>query len=115
MRGAVSGPAATVAKVSAEREIPDATDGRRPLALRLSTARQQFAADIERGLGGRVAHARFADRMDDLVRQVVGRAPSPERPWVVCAMGGYGRRTLCLHSDVDLLVVFDGRIGRAEE
>jgi [protein-PII] uridylyltransferase len=95
--------------------MPDATDGRRPLALRLATARQQFTADIQRGLGGRVAHARFADRMDDLVRQVVARAPMTESPWVICAMGGYGRRTLCLHSDVDLLVVFDGRIGRAEE
>ncbi len=53
--------------------------------------------------------------MDALVRQVVAAAAVPPRPWVVCAMGGYGRRTLCLHSDVDLLIVFDGPIGRAEE
>ena len=31
------------------------------------------------------------------------------------ALGGYGRRTLCLHSDIDLLIVFDGPIGAAEE
>ena len=33
----------------------------------------------------------------------------------VAALGGYGRRALCLHSDIDLLVVFEGRLGRAEE
>ena len=37
------------------------------------------------------------------------------RPFAVCALGGYGRRALCLHSDIDLLVVFDGEIGPAEE
>src|SRR3989304_9278747 len=36
-------------------------------------------------------------------------------PVAVAALGGYGRRALCLHSDVDLLIVFDGRIGRPEE
>ena len=34
---------------------------------------------------------------------------------MVCALGGYGRRTLCLHSDVDLLILFDGEIARDEE
>lgn len=101
--------------VSANGQAPNPADGRRQLAVRLATARRQFIADVERGLGGRAAHARFADRMDDLVRQVVGTTTTAEAPWVVCAMGGYGRRTLCLHSDIDLLVVFDGRIGRTEE
>ncbi len=38
-----------------------------------------------------------------------------ETPVAVAALGGYGRRTLCLQSDIDLLIVFDGRIGRPEE
>ncbi len=42
------------------------------LAARLTAAREQFSADIARGLGGRTAHARFSDRLDDLLRQVVG-------------------------------------------
>ena len=33
----------------------------------------------------------------------------------VVAIGGYGRRHLCLHSDLDLLVLFGDRIGEAEE
>ncbi len=38
-----------------------------------------------------------------------------EVPLAVCALGGYGRRALCLHSDLDILIVFDGTIGAAEE
>src|ERR687895_576632 len=37
------------------------------------------------------------------------------RPLVVCALGGYGRRTLCLHSDIDLMILFESTIGRDEE
>ena len=37
------------------------------------------------------------------------------RPLVVCALGGYGRRTLCLHSDIDLMILFEHSIGRDEE
>ena len=86
------------------------------LAARLSAAREQFSADIARGLGGRAAHARFSDRLDDLLRQVVSASDlGTPVPLAVCATGGYGRRTLCLHSDIDLLIVFDGTIGRAEE
>jgi [protein-PII] uridylyltransferase len=33
----------------------------------------------------------------------------------VLALGGYGRRHLCVHSDIDLLVLFGERIGAAEE
>jgi [protein-PII] uridylyltransferase len=100
--------------VSANRQQTGA-GGRRVLAARLESARGHFGADIERGLGGRAAHARYADAMDALVRQVVGGAAPAATPWVVAAMGGYGRRTLCLYSDVDLLVVFDGAVGRAED
>jgi [protein-PII] uridylyltransferase len=101
-------------------------DDRRTPAARLAVARQQFVAEIKRGLGGRAAHARFSDRVDDLIRQVVAAALSGAArnqaaeaaapPSVaVAALGGYGRRTLCLHSDIDLLVVFGHRIGEPEE
>ncbi len=43
------------------------------------------------------------------------RSPLAKSKVAVAALGGYGRRALCLHSDIDLLVVFEGRLGRAEE
>ena len=82
----------------------------------LSTAKDEYATDIRRGHGGPSAAARFADRMDDLVRDLIRAArPAGSAPFAVCALGGYGRRMLCLHSDLDLLFVFDGAIGAAEE
>jgi [protein-PII] uridylyltransferase len=33
----------------------------------------------------------------------------------ICALGGYGRRTLCLHSDIDVLILFEQPLSAAEE
>jgi [protein-PII] uridylyltransferase len=86
------------------------------LMERLGPAREQFVLAARSGLGGRAVQARHATEMDGLVRVLVDRAAAETRlPHVVCAVGGYGRRTLCLHSDIDMLIVFDGRIGAAEE
>jgi [protein-PII] uridylyltransferase len=49
------------------------------------------------------------------VNWLTGPRSKPNAPTVVCAFGGYGRRTLCLHSDLDVLIVFEGAIGAAEE
>lgn len=99
-----------------ELPMPDPS-GRSPLAPAavLDAARRELTADVGRGRGGRVALERYSDRLDAVIRQLVGDAPRPDRAVAVAALGGYGRRQLCLHSDVDLLVVFDGAIGEAEE
>jgi [protein-PII] uridylyltransferase len=99
-----------------ERRDADAAERRQRLAAALEAARREFAADIEAGRGGRAALACFSDRLDDLLRDIVGaaRAHSPA-PVAVGALGGYGRRQVCLHSDLDLLVLFGGRIERDEE
>jgi len=82
----------------------------------LGPARERYVADARAGLGGREVQARHASEMDRVVRLLVDRAAAEtEMPHVVCALGGYGRRTLCLHSDIDMLVVFDGHIGADEE
>ena len=85
-------------------------------AARLAEARETYLADARVGRAGRAAQARFAGEMDELVRKITERAAAETaEPWVVAAVGGYGRRTLCLHSDLDVLIVFDRTIGESEE
>jgi len=80
----------------------------------LAAARAELTADVRRGAGGRGALERYSDRVDAMLRQLFADAAPPESA-VIVALGGYGRRHLCLHSDIDLLVLFGGRIGAAEE
>ena len=80
-----------------------------------NASRDDLRAAIGRGDGGRMAMERHADRVDALLRQVFAEAGATDVPVAVVALGGYGRRHLCLHSDIDLLVLFGGPIGPAEE
>ena len=91
--------------------------GRRgQLTAALATTRRQFALEAKQGRGGREAQASYAAHMDGIVRQLVEGARSiTATPVVVCALGGYGRRTLCLHSDIDLMILFEGSLGREDE
>ena len=57
----------------------------------------------------------YSHRMDAMVQQLFARAGSIVQPVGVYALGGYGRRQLCLYSDIDLLVLFAGAIGSADE
>ena len=57
----------------------------------------------------------YSHRMDALIQQLYSDAGSLTQSVAVFALGGYGRRELCLHSDVDLLILFAGVIGREDE
>ena len=87
----------------------------RSLAALLNAARDELRADVARGAGGRAALERYSDRADVLLRQLFAEAPVPKSPVAVLALGGYGRRHLCLHSDIDLLILFGNAIGTSEE
>jgi [protein-PII] uridylyltransferase len=94
----------------------DAKGRRAQLAASLAATRREFALQARQGHGGRAAQELYAARMDGVVKQLVDGARSmTSRPLVVCALGGYGRRTLCLHSDIDLMILFEDSIGRDEE
>src|SRR5688500_6891287 len=77
---------------------------------RLASARQELAAASERGEGGRVALRQYSHRVDALIQQLFADAGAVAQPIGVFALGGYGRRELCLHSDIDLLLLFSGTI-----
>jgi [protein-PII] uridylyltransferase len=85
------------------------------LRASLDEARDALRAEIERGAGGRAALEQHASRVDALLAALYVEAGVPDRPVAVIALGGYGRRHLSLHSDIDLLLLFGGRIGASEE
>jgi len=80
----------------------------------VETAREELSAAAAHGQGGRAALQRFSDSIDDLLKRLFADAPAATSSLIV-ALGGYGRRQLCLQSDVDVLLLFDGPIGPAEE
>jgi len=92
---------------------PDSTGS--ALRASLDAAREELRAAIARGAGGRGTLEQYADRVDALVRQLFTDAGPYDGPLAIIALGGYGRRHLCLHSDIDLLLLFGGGIGPAEE
>ena len=49
------------------------------------------------------------------MRQLFEAAPAAAQPVAAIALGGYGRRQLCLFSDIDVLVLFEQPIGAADE
>lgn len=92
------------------------SSGRAQLAAGLAATRREFALAARQGRGGRDVQRQYAGHMDNVVTGLVEAASSlTARRYVVCALGGYGRRTLCLHSDVDLLILFENGIGPDEE
>ena len=90
-------------------------DPRAARAARLEAARGELRAATEQGAGGRQALRQYSHRMDALVQQVFSDAEPASQLVGVFALGGYGRRQLCLHSDVDLLILFAGPIVNQDE
>ena len=94
----------------------DQAEVRLRLSTSLDIARQALIDATERGEGGRAALALHAECIDAIIRDLVDAARGQTRAQLaVCAVGGYGRKSQFLHSDIDLLIVFAGPIGRPEE
>ncbi len=94
----------------------DRGDLRLRLSSSLEEARGELIDATERGEGGRAAVARFSEHIDGIICELVDSARAQTDAAVaVCAIGGYGRRSQFLYSDIDLLIVFDGAIGRPQE
>lgn len=110
------GPAPTA--FMANQQTLDAGGTSDPGSLRsqrLAAARDELAEAAGRGEGGRHAMRQYSHRMDALIQQLFSEAGPVSHPVAVFALGGYGRRELCLHSDVDILLLFAGRIDPPSE
>jgi [protein-PII] uridylyltransferase len=81
----------------------------------LAAARQELIDRAARGSADRAALECYADRVDTLLQRLFFQAPPAAQPVAIVALGGYGRRHLALHSDVDVLVLFDHAIGADDE
>src|SRR3954452_24010620 len=90
-------------------------DPRLARAGRLEGARAELAASTTRGAGGRRALRQYSQRMDAIVQQIFAEAGAASQPVAVFALGGYGRWQLCLHSDIDLLILFGGPLDQGDE
>ena len=84
-------------------------------AAHLEEARLTVGRDILAGDGGASALERFTARIDGEVQRLCASAGPSDHPVALIAVGGYGRRHLCPYSDIDLLVLFGGRVGEADE
>jgi [protein-PII] uridylyltransferase len=82
---------------------------------RLEEARRDVGDDILGGAGGAPTLERYTGHIDSDLRGLADAAPQPSTACALIALGGYGRRHLCPYSDLDILVLFGGEIGEAEE
>ena len=88
----------------------------RALSDRLSEAREELRAETHRAHAGISTLGRYSTRIDDILRSIYDASGGlSETPLALIPVGGYGRRHLCEHSDIDLLVVFGDAIRAAEE
>jgi [protein-PII] uridylyltransferase len=81
----------------------------------LEDARRAAGRDILAGESALSALERYSAFVDRELQRLASAAEPPGVPVALIALGGYGRRHLCPQSDIDLLVLFDGAVGAAEE
>jgi len=99
-----------------EHAADAAPAGERSLAEMLCAARDEYRVEIRLARGGAQAAENYSRRIDRLVMRIYAEASSQAgTPVALLAIGGYGRRHLCLHSDIDLMILFGGPIAAAEE
>ncbi|MEW5773019.1 MAG: [protein-PII] uridylyltransferase [Thermodesulfobacteriota bacterium] len=87
-----------------------------PAVAGLAAGRAAALAALAEPGGGTTLPRKLSDAMDAYFRGRLaevwpaGGRPPEASPFALAAVGGYGRRELCVHSDVDILVLYERAI-----
>lgn len=82
----------------------------------LDSARAEVATETRLARAGLSSLRHYSNHVDQLLKEIYDHAQRDlDTPNALIAIGGYGRQQLCLHSDIDLMVVFNGEIKTAEK
>ncbi len=82
----------------------------------LKHARSELISLFSTGEVSETFQDHYTERVDDYFRRSVQESETGQklfkdkRPFALVAVGGYGRRDLCIHSDLDVLILFHSKV-----